>query len=1503
MKKKFFYGITLISLLVIGGFGISLCFSNKELTIDEILETKAYSYLSPRVKEYIKEYYEETGKVLLTKEFAKEGETYLNPSYIEYLDNDNKEGYGVIPSVTAYTPKIVASSNTFPSSFDLRNVNGKNYVTPNKNQGNEGLCWAYATASLLETHDLIVKNKSYDSNAVLFSEKQIDYALSSNGIIGGNRVVPNAYHSLGEGGDFTNVEKYLSLRLLGVESSWTTNNNNLVSQNKPLEPSIVFNRDSVIYEVGETTRLSALNSDLSNTELNESVKNIIKDAVYNYGGAIIDVQVGNNLTINNILNKSDYINVVNAEYIKYSGNYHALHVVGWDDDYEYGFCAYAGQGYKGIHSFTTMVDDEITCNTVGPGSTVQKVTGKGAWILKNSWGNEYSYLYLTYDSFIDEVVYVNHYSPKDWDNNYNLTNPKLNFLNEGLSFVYSFDKFGSVNNEKLKKLKVGIQDEEPISIYVSTGGSDSNYTLIGSYSYDYAGYKEIDVEDRNIIINNNSKFKVVAMGAADLEVFTVNSDTNPSIYTYDYTYSIENEKPSSANYLNIDINSYVKNISDNTQITYKIKNNEDEYLPSDAYEVIYNRSYNGMVTPVVKLYSNYISKGTLYLDALKNNDVLNTSQLVFEAEFMPISGSGTSADPWQIENVRQFNMIRNANVDYYILKNDLDFEYDTHDPDGLFYNSGSGFNAMSFSGNLNGNGKTIKNIKVSRGLFDSVGITNECKFDTCGIHDLHIDNIEHSYATSSKGGIINYLSIKDAYNADVDNLTATNVVFNSNLSACSGGIAGTVSVNDYGSDWINTVIKINNWYSDVEFKGTQSPQGYDYHHIGGLIGRVYMISNSKMADFSLNNGKAHVRINLNNHFNKEYHVSDIIGGIENANGEIKINNVIGDLSYVNDNNANVTFNAFVGNVIKSGGTNRINGGKSTVGYYPTSSINITNYEAGLKPYEMATANYYGIKYYEDNYFVYDTELNGTTKVEFKDKFNIYGNKIPTLKSYPENYSEYYKTYSLRVGETKTINDLISNDTGYRKLHVYTSCEFNSAVCSNETEETIITAPTEANNYSFTGLKSGVTTLILYDELSGYLDVVIITVLNENEYILSLDYNYNNVVSNSFITKNTAYGNLPQLSRDGYTFKGWFTERENGTEIKGTDIFDGDSNITLYAHWEINKYTITFNSDGGSIVDSQEINYNEKVIIPDNPTKEGYTFKEWQLNGSLYDFDTLVTGNITLTAVYTRTEYTVTFNSDGGTSITSQKVNHNEKAIRPDNPTKTGYTFKEWQLNGSLYDFDTLVTGNITLTAIYTINKYTVTFNSDGGTSILSQTIDYNGKVEKPIDPTKEGYTFKEWQLNGSLYSFDTPVKDNITLTAVYKSNSLPQEDTLTSILTNNNYNVTDNYVSKIAVGTSISSIRSSLGSDVVVESNTTIISTGTVIRKGTESFTVVVKGDLTGDGRINSGDLLQMRKHLLEEVNLEGAYKQAGILESNGNIKSLDLLRLRQYLLGEYTFK
>ena len=244
MKKR---SLLIVSLLIIIFATIFLFINSnnnivkKELTIDEVLETESYSKLSSNVKQFIKDYYEETGEILKTEDNAKQGEAFLNPNYIDYLDDGDKEGYFVIPSITSYIPKISAGNENYPSKFDLRYVNGKNYVTPNKDQGTEGLCWAYATASLLETHDLIVKNKSYDGSATLFSEKQIDYAISSDGIIGGNKIF-NYNRVLSSGGQLSYASEGLIRKIIGVSDSWNEENENKINNNSQLAPNIVFNK-------------------------------------------------------------------------------------------------------------------------------------------------------------------------------------------------------------------------------------------------------------------------------------------------------------------------------------------------------------------------------------------------------------------------------------------------------------------------------------------------------------------------------------------------------------------------------------------------------------------------------------------------------------------------------------------------------------------------------------------------------------------------------------------------------------------------------------------------------------------------------------------------------------------------------------------------------------------------------------------------------------------------------------------------------------------------------------------------------------------------------------------------------------------------------------------------------------------------------------------------------------------------------------------------------------
>lgn len=144
-------------------------------------------------------------------------------------------------------------------------------------------------------------------------------------------------------------------------------------------------------------------------------------------------------------------------------------------------------------------------------------------------------------------------------------------------------------------------------------------------------------------------------------------------------------------------------------------------------------------------------------------------------------------------------------------------------------------------------------------------------------------------------------------------------------------------------------------------------------------------------------------------------------------------------------------------------------------------------------------------------------------------------------------------------------------------------------------------------------------------------------------------------------------------------------------------------------------------------------------------------------------------------VHVTEEYTVTFNAYGGfPTPDEQHVKSGEKAVLPVEPMLKGYIFAFWYLgedeqNATAYDFNTPVTENITLTAKWNINKYTVTFNSYGGTPVPPvQEVEYGLTATEPAAPEKTGYTFDGWYLGDEKYDFSAAVEQNITLTAKWE---------------------------------------------------------------------------------------------------------------------------------------
>ncbi|MCR5454629.1 MAG: InlB B-repeat-containing protein, partial [Bacteroidales bacterium] len=132
-------------------------------------------------------------------------------------------------------------------------------------------------------------------------------------------------------------------------------------------------------------------------------------------------------------------------------------------------------------------------------------------------------------------------------------------------------------------------------------------------------------------------------------------------------------------------------------------------------------------------------------------------------------------------------------------------------------------------------------------------------------------------------------------------------------------------------------------------------------------------------------------------------------------------------------------------------------------------------------------------------------------------------------------------------------------------------------------------------------------------------------------------------------------------------------------------------------------------------------------------------------------------------------YTVTFDSDGGTAINAQIVDKDGKVTKPADPIKDGYNFVQWNNGISSYDFSAVVTADITLKAIWEkVEIYTVTFDTDGGTTISAQTVEKGGKANKPVDPTKYGFIFQGWSNGSAPYDFTSAVTADLTLKAVWE---------------------------------------------------------------------------------------------------------------------------------------
>jgi uncharacterized protein (TIGR02145 family)/uncharacterized repeat protein (TIGR02543 family) len=261
----------------------------------------------------------------------------------------------------------------------------------------------------------------------------------------------------------------------------------------------------------------------------------------------------------------------------------------------------------------------------------------------------------------------------------------------------------------------------------------------------------------------------------------------------------------------------------------------------------------------------------------------------------------------------------------------------------------------------------------------------------------------------------------------------------------------------------------------------------------------------------------------------------------------------------------------------------------------------------------------------------------------------------------------------------------------------------------------------------------------------------------------------------------AYVSLPKAIKEGYTFKGWYTEKD-GVGYECTEYFD-TAWTTLYAHWTLAHYTITFDAHGGEVFPAHETTGNDwRLASLPTPTRADHTCDGWYMDvvgvrervteSKVYRED------VTLYAhwIYTGVHYTITFDATGGT-VDPATEETDVGGILQDLPTpeRAGYAFTGWyteKTGGTTVSTSTVFNSAATVYAqwiLITDGMYTITFNAHGGiVAPKSGTTGENGKLLVPLPtPTREGYTFMGWYTEDDKVTDNTIFRENTAIHATW----------------------------------------------------------------------------------------------------------------------------------------
>ncbi len=435
----------------------------------------------------------------------------------------------------------------------------------------------------------------------------------------------------------------------------------------------------------------------------------------------------------------------------------------------------------------------------------------------------------------------------------------------------------------------------------------------------------------------------------------------------------------------------------------------------------------------------------------------------------------------------------------------------------------------------------------------------------------------------------------------------------------------------------------------------------------------------------------------------------------------------------------------------------------------------------------------------------------------------------------------------------------------------------------------------------------------------------------NKYKVTFDGNgATGIPTSKDVTYGEKYGELPTPTKDGYEFDGWY--KEDGTKVTEDDIVDITEETKLTAGWLGAEYTVNFDADGGNTsVTSKKVKNGGKYGELPTPTKEGYTFVGWYdtENNKIESTTTAnISSDVTLKAKYEKNKYNVTFKNDDGSTLYTTVVQYEDKAeFSGKEPTSTkntpGYKakFKGWSNQPALDK----VTGDTTVTATYELSpiQYKISYNNtkdgDNSQNPTSYTIEDKNITLKNLED-KENSKFLGWYdkaVGGNkITSIDTSKLENIILYAQWEKDELYLKSEKYKIGENDidNYEQGDIYLDKIEPNTTLKDFIANCdtnGDITVINSEGKELSDDDLVGTGMTmkvkrydeeiTLTLVVMGDLDGDGKVTAVDLSTLNQVILKTTKLENAEFKAADLDDSKKITATDLSTINDTILGNIT--